>query len=471
MSAAVVMVVVVRVVQAYRFALDLTPVQQRAVLAHAGAARVAHNWALARVKAVMDQRAAERSYGVPDDELTPTVGWTLPALRRAWNASKEGAAPWWRECSKEAFNTGLDALARGLKAWADSRSGKRAGRPVGFPRFKSRRRATPSVRFTTGTIRVEPDRKHVVLPRLGRLKLHESARKLARRLDNGTARIMSATVRRDRTRWHVSFTVEVDRAERTPARPGSTVGVDVGIRHLAVLSSGELVLNPRHLDEAQRRLRILGRRLSRRQGPDRRTGQRPSNRWQHAQARLGRAHARVANLRSDGLHQLTTRMAREHGIIVVEDLHVSGMLRNRRLARRIADAGFAELRRQLAYKTEWNGGRLIVADRWYPSSKTCSRCGTVKTKLALSERTYTCTTCGLSLDRDLNAAYNLAALAATCDTAGSGPVAGRGANHKTPLAGQVAVKRQPGTAPAGQTGTVPSQGGTTQQTLTRASER
>lgn len=465
MSVVIVMVAVVRVIQAYRFALDLTPMQRRAVLAHVGAVRVAHNWALAWVKAVMDQRAAERSYGVPDSELTPAVGWSLPALRREWNVAKNGVAPWWRECSKEAFNTGLDALARGLRAWADSRSGKRAGRRVGFPRFKSRRRSTPSVRFTTGVIRVESDRKHVVLPRLGRLKLHESARKLARRLENGSARIMSATVRRDGGRWHVSFTVEVDRADRVPARPGSTVGVDVGITHLAVLSTGELIPNPRHLDEAQCRLRILGRRLSRRQGPDRRTGQRPSNRWQRARAQLGRAHARVANLRSDGLHKLTTRLAREHGTIVAEDLHVAGMLRNRRLARRIADAGFAELRRQLAYKTEWNRGRLIIADRWCPSSKTCSGCGAVKTKLALSERTYHCIACGLSLDRDLNAAYNLAALAAEHDTAGSGPVAGRGANRKTRLGGPLAVKRQPGTAPADQTGTVPPQGGTIPQTL------
>ena len=400
-----------KTIQAYRFAVDLTPAQGRAALAHAGAARVAHNWALARVKAVMDQRAAERSYGMPEDMLTASVSWTLPGLRKVWNANKEQVAPWWRECSKEAFNTGLDALARALKNWSESRSGTRAGRPVGFPRFKSRRRTTPSVRFTTGAIRIEPDRKHVVLPRLGRLKLHESARKLARRLDNGTARIMSATLRRDGGRWHVAFCVEVDRAERRPARPASVVGVDIGVKHLAVLSTGELVDNPRHLAAAQARLRRLGRALSRKTGPDRRTGQRPSMRWHRACARLGRAHARVSNLRRDGLHKLTTRLAREHGTVVVEDLNVAGMLRNRKLARHIADAGFGELRRQLAYKTEWNGGRLIVADRWYPSSKTCSGCGAVKTKLALSERTYTCTTCGLTLDRDLNAARNLAALA------------------------------------------------------------
>jgi len=455
----------VKTVQAYRFALDLTPAQDRAVLSHAGAARVAHNWALARVRAVMDQRAAERSYGVPDDQLTAAVSWSLPALRKAWNAAKPAVAPWWAQCSKEAFNTGLDGLARALKNWADSRTGKRAGRPVGFPRFKSRRRTTPSVRFTTGTIRVEPDRMHVVLPRLGRLKLHESARKLARRLDAGTARIMSATVRRDGGRWHVAFTVEVDRADRTPARPASTVGVDVGITHLAVLSTGELVANPRHLNDAEHRLRALGRALSRKTGPDRRTGQRPSNRWQRASARLSRAHARVANLRRDGLHKLTTRLAATYGTVVVEDLNVAGMLRNRRLARHIADAGFAQIRQQLAYKTAWNGGRLLVADRWYPSSKTCSGCGAVKTKLALSEREYECEACGLVLDRDLNAARNLAALAAP---AGSGPVAGRGADQKTRPGGQVAVKRQPGTASAGQTGTVPPQGRTTNRVPTKA---
>ncbi|MFI2649237.1 IS607 family element RNA-guided endonuclease TnpB [Micromonospora fulviviridis] len=452
-----------RSIQAYRFALDLTPGQERAVLAHAGAARVAHNWALRRVKAVSDQRAAERSYGVPDDQLTPAVSWSLPALRKVWNAAKRDVAPWWRECSKEAFNTGLDALARGLKNWSDSHDGKRAGRPVGFPRFQSRRRTTPSVRFTTGAIRVEPDRKHVVLPRLGRLKLHESARKLARRLDNGTARIMSATVRRDGGRWHVSFCVEVDRTVRRRVRPNLTVGVDLGVTHLAVLSTGELVPNPRHLDHARRRLSRLGRALSRKTGPDRRTGQHPSNRWRRTQVRLGRAHSRVANLRRDGLHKLTTRLVREHDTIVVEDLNVAGMLRNRRLARHIADASFAELRRQLTYKTGWSGGRLLVASRWYPSSKTCSGCGAAKTKLALSERTYACTTCGTILDRDLNAARNLAALAREATDARSGreSLNGRGADRKTSPAGQVAVKRQPGTASANKSGTVPPQGRTT----------
>ncbi|GIE99317.1 RNA-guided endonuclease TnpB family protein [Paractinoplanes rishiriensis] len=185
-------------------------------------------------------------------------------------------------------------------------------------------------------------------------------------------------------------------------------------------------------------------------------------------ARLGRAHARVANLRRDGLHKLTTRLTREYGTVVVEDLNVTGMLANRTLARHVADAGFAEIRRQLTYKTGWNGGRLLVADRWYPSSKTCSGCGAVKTKLALSEREYTCEVCALVSDRDHNAALNLVALAAEYATAGSGPVAARGADQKTRARGQVAVKREPGTTPVGQTGTVPPQGRTIDRVLTEA---
>jgi putative transposase len=141
------------------------------------------------------------------------------------------------------------------------------------------------------------------------------------------------------------------------------------------------------------------------------TGQRPSARWRKTQARIVRAHARAANLRENGLHRLTTRLAAAYGTVVVEDLNVAGMLKNRRLASKIADAGFGLLRRQMAYKMAWRGGRLVAADRFYPSSKTCSGCGAVKAKLGLSERTYRCGSCGLVLHRDINAARNLAALA------------------------------------------------------------
>ena len=149
----------------YRFALDPTPTQVRDLRSHCGAARVAYNWGLAHVKAAAGQRGAETTYGVPIEALTPAVSWSLYSLRKEWNAAKGEVAPWRGECSKEAFNTGLDGLARALKNWGDSRSGKRKGAPVGFPRFKSKHRSRLSVRFTTGAIRCEA--KHAVLPRAG----------------------------------------------------------------------------------------------------------------------------------------------------------------------------------------------------------------------------------------------------------------------------------------------------------------
>lgn len=171
----------------------------------AGAARFAHNHMLALVKAVMDQRAAERTYGLATDQLTPAMGWSLSALRKVWNTRKGEYAPWWSENSKEAYNTGLDGLARGLDNWSKSRDGTRAGKPLGFPRFKSAR-SRRTVRFTTGAIRVEADRHHITLPRLGTIRTHESTRALARRIEAGTARILSATVVQDSAgRWHCSF--------------------------------------------------------------------------------------------------------------------------------------------------------------------------------------------------------------------------------------------------------------------------
>ncbi|MEU8042505.1 IS607 family element RNA-guided endonuclease TnpB [Streptosporangium sp. NPDC049078] len=405
------------VVQAYRFALDPNAGQARALASHCGAARMAFNWGLALIKANLGQREAERSYDIPDEHLTPPLSWSMYSLRKAWNTAKEQVAPWWRENSKEAYNSGLERLAVALKNWSDSKNGKRKGPKMGFPAFRSKRTAGLSVRFTTGTIRLEDDRRHVTLPRLGAIRTHESTRKLHRRLSAGSARILSATVRHERGRWLVSFQVEVQRAASVAARPQAVVGVDLGVKHLAVLAEGAGEVryepNPAHLQGSLKRLRRLSRRVSRRQGPDRRTGAQPSNRWLSANAERNRVHHRVANLRADGLHKLTTRLAAEYGTVVIEDLNVAGMLRNRRLARRVSDAGFGEIRRQITYKTGWNGEAVRVAGRWYPSSKTCSGCGAVKAKLPLHVRVFDCDDCPVVMDRDENAARNLAALVAS----------------------------------------------------------
>ncbi len=391
-------------IRAYLFALEPTPEQVGAMRSHCGAVRVAYNWCLAQVRANWAQRAAEESYGIPAEERTPWMNTSAYGLRKAWNAAKGEVAPWWRDNSKEAYATGCANLAAAL-------GNRQAGR-ARMPRLKSRRRARLSCRFTTGSFGLVGDRRHVRLPVIGTVRTCESTRKLARKLAAGTARIRSATLSYQRGRWHVAFSVEVDEAAPSERDGGRVVGVDLGIKELATLSTGERVPNTRHLDRELRNLRRVQRTCARRHGPDRRTRVEPSHRWRQARARVDRIHTRVANLRRDAAHQLSTRLVREHDTIVVEDLYVAGMLRNRRLARHIADAGWGELRRQLSYKCERAGVRLVVADRWFASSKTCSGCGTAKAKLALSERVFVCSACGIVLDRDVNAARNLAALAA-----------------------------------------------------------
>ncbi|MEU5403337.1 IS607 family element RNA-guided endonuclease TnpB [Streptomyces sp. NPDC005963] len=432
------------VVQAFRFALDPNATQEHALRSHCGAARAAYNWAVGWVEASWWQRRAEESYGVPEESLTEWRPWSLPALRKAFNETKHTDprfAAWWEENSKEAYNTGLANASAAFDNYAKSKNGKR----MGAPRFKSKRKARVSCRFTTGTIRVDTDGRHVTLPRLGTLRTHEPTVKLLARVQAGTARILSATVRHERGRWFVSFQVEVKRDLERVARPDVAVGIDLGVKTLAVMadSTGEIrtVANPGHYDAARKQLCRASRTVSRRQGPDRRTGRKPSKRWEKANAARNKVHHRVANLREDALHKLTTAVAAEYGTVAVEDLNVAGMLKNRRLARRIADAGFGEIRRQLDYKTrQRHATRLVVANRWYPSSKTCSGCGAVKAKLPLHIRTYQCDACHLVIDRDDNAARNLAALAAAVVT-GTG-VAGdqdtapavskpRGADQKT----------------------------------------
>lgn len=250
----------------------------------------------------------------------------------------------------------------------------------------------------------------MTLPKLGEIRIHESACKLVRRIEKGTARILSATVSRTARRWFVSFTVEVERdVPQKHARPGSAVGVDLGVKTLltGVDDEGAVITveGPKPLRTQLRKLQRASRGHSRKQ-----TGS--ANRRKCA-ARLARIHARIANIRADALHKATTGLARRYETVVAEDLNVTGMIANRRLARAVSDQGFGSVRRMLGYKCGWNGGTLLLADRWYPSSKTCSACGWRKPSLTLADRIFTCEECGLVLDRDENAARNLLKLAAS----------------------------------------------------------
>ena len=435
-----------RIVQAYRFALDPSAAQERALWSHAGAARFAWNWGLARCQ---ERYGAEgRWYSAID-------------LHKLWNAQKKAdpALAWWAQNSKCSYQEAFRDLDRALRDFTASRKGVRKGRRLGFPRFKKRGRCKDSFRFSTGAMRCAGST--VTLPRLGAVRTHEPTRKLARRLENGTARILSATVSRTAQRWFVSFTVEVDRAvPGRHARPGSAIGIDLGVKTLltGMDDRGNVVTadGPRALRSALRALRRASRAHSRKEPG--------SAARRKSAARLARIHARVADVRADALHKTTTDLARRYKTVVAEDLNVAGMTRNHRLARAIADQGFGQARRMLGYKTTWHGGQLIIADRWFPSSKTCSGCGTVKTKLALSERTYTCPSCGLTLDRDINAAANLLKLAASGAESHN---ASRG-TVSPGLAGHAPMKEEPGTATADQTGTASGQPLAAGQELTHA---
>jgi putative transposase len=257
-----------------------------------------------------------------------------------------------------------------------------------YPRFK-RRSAAGSLRFQgVGTMWA---RGIVSLPKLGTLKLAESLPKVERP--------DMVTLARDAAgRYHVSFCAPVE-TELLPIRQRS-VGVDVGLTHLATLSTGEKIPNPRHYHTHLRYLRQQHRCLSRRQ--------KGSRRREKQRLRVARAHARVRQERQHSLHALTTRLVREFDLICIEDLNVKGLARGRH-ARAIHDVAFSEVRRQLAYKSEWYGKILVEVDRWYPSSKRCSQCHHTLDELRLDERQWTCPKCGTYHDRDINAARNLLA--------------------------------------------------------------
>ena len=370
-----------------KVALDPTPSQERRLLSHAGAARFAYNAMLAHVKAALD--------------VGEKPEWSFWSIRKRWNADKDTIAvgedgkPWWQENSKEAYSSGIEALAKGLSNWSKSRKGDRRGRRVGFPKFKSKSKTTPRFAYTAGGFGlIDGDPKALKLPHIGRVHCMED---VAKRV--GGAKVLRMTISQRAGRWYASLTVE--REDKPVASPpkGGAVGVDLGVKALATLSDGTVIENPRYLKKSEGKLKRAQQELSRKT--------KGSNRRAKAKAKVARLHAHVANQRLDAMHKLTTRLAETFSDISIEDLHVAGMVKNSHLAKSIMDAAFGEFRRQLEYKTTRSGARLHVVDRRYRSSKTCSGCGRVKAKLSLSERTYRCDSCGLVLDRDLNAAINI----------------------------------------------------------------
>lgn len=348
---------------AFKYELDLNNVQRTACLKHAGAARWAFNFGLRRKQ---EAHAA--------GQKTPTA----VDLHRELNILKQEEIPWMYDVSKAAPQEALRNLDRAFVNFFEKRSQ--------FPRFKSRKRGIGGFRLT-GTIKVQG--KHVQLPRLGSLHLKEESAV--------EGRILSATVRERAGKWFVS--ILVDQSIVVPDNQGVAVGVDLGITTLATLSDGIVFENPkayrRSLDCLKRAQRTAAHR------------QKGSKRHERAKRHAAKLHYRVSCIRSDAIHKMTTFIAATYGAVGIENLNVRGMVKNHCLAGAVSDAAFGEVRRQLEYKTVWYGSTLQVHDRFFASSKTCSRCGDIKESLSLSERVFHCDGCDHEQGRDLNAANNL----------------------------------------------------------------
>lgn len=442
-----------RITRGYKTELDLNNQQITACKKHAGAARYAYNWGLQRKQ-----------------EVYKETGRSISAmeLHRELNALKQTELPWMYEVSKAAPQEALrdlDTAFRNFFRRADeNKAGIRKGK-AGYPQFKTKRKGLGSFRLT-GSIHVYE--KAIDLPRLGRLRLHECGY-----LPTSGVHILSATVSEEAGRWFVSVQVE-EEVPDPPVATGEPIGVDVGIKTLAQCSDGRSIANPKALHSDLKKLKTLHRRLSRKQkGSKNRAKARHKLARQYARiahvrrdalhkgtAALTRAHLtpeertirqveiaaslpepktkvkprkgkRSQPVELPPLPEHIARKVKQKQIkkrfrqatladaprrpflVILEDLNVDGMKRNHQLALAISDVGLGKFKRQMSYKTAWQGETLFLADRWFPSTKRCSGCGHVKEEMDLSERVYVCDhpPCGLVIDRDLNAALNLEALA------------------------------------------------------------
>ncbi|WP_299044255.1 RNA-guided endonuclease TnpB family protein [uncultured Thermosynechococcus sp.] len=358
---------------AHKIALDPNNKQATYFARAAGTARFAYNWALAEWKRQYEEWKRDNSLPKPSET----------ALRRQLNAIKRSQYPWMLEVTKCAPQMAIIQLGQAFKNFF-------AGR-ARYPQFR-KKGIDDRFTLTNDQFRIEGSR--IRIPKLGWVRMHEPLR--------FKGKILSATISRVADRWFVSIAVDVqDNVHRPKTESQGAVGVDLGVSALATLSTGESIPGPKPHKALLNRLRRLARSLSRKQ--------KGSANREKARKRLARLHARIANIRADALHKLTSDLTRRFDTICVENLNVRGMLKNRHLSRSIADMGFFEFRRQLEYKAAMRGGQVVVVDRFFASSKTCSVCGHKLEALPLSVRKWTCPACGAVHDRDVNAAKNILA--------------------------------------------------------------
>lgn len=360
--------------RAHKIRLNPTPEQEVYFHKACGTARFTYNWALTRWK----QHKAE----------APDVPFGPMALSKEFNAIKGEQFPWVYEVTKSVCDAAFINFGAALKNFSESKKGQRRGDKMGFPKFKSKRGSKKSFGLANDRFRV--DGNSVKIARLGFVNMAEPLR--------FTGKIIGATVSSRAGHWYISIRVEMEKPEPT-VFPKESVGIDLGIKTLATLSDGLEFENQKLLRSELTRLKCLNRSLSRRkQG---------SNRWWKAKNKLAKFHETIANRRADCSHKMTSAIARNYRVIGVEDLHVKGMVKNKKLALSLSDVGFGEILRQIQYKSEAAGGLVVKVGRFFASSKTCSNCGQVNQDLTLSDRKWTCSGCGVTHNRDWNASKNI----------------------------------------------------------------
>lgn len=348
-----------------------------------GTARRVWNWALATWNSQYE--GGEKPNGSKLKKYFNSIKYTSPD----W--LDEDGNPWLKGIHRDAHSQPFTNLQ---KAWSKFFSDVKKGAKAHPPRFKKKGKSKDS--FYLANDKFSLDGNRIRMPKIGWVLMSESLR--------FEGRILSASVSRTADRWYVSVQVDVTDGQFYRKRDShNAIGVDLGIKSAAVFSDGTVVEAPKPLSKCLRRLRVRSRRLSRKV--------KGSNNRRKSSLRLARLHARIANVRTDFVHKLTTRICRENQTVVIEDLNVRGMSKNERLSRAVSDAGFGMFRQQIGYKCERYGTRLVVADRWYPSSKLCSVCGRKNEALTLKDRVWDCQLCKTHHDRDVNAARNLLRLA------------------------------------------------------------
>jgi len=365
----------------HKIRLNPTPEQEKYFIQACHAARVVWNWALAKWNSQYEAG------------MNPTAF----KLKKEFNAIKYEQYYWVCEVSKSVSEGAFRDLGKAFSHFFKNPE------HFGRPKFKKKGKCQESFYLANDQFRISGHK--VRIPKMDIYTGHQG-KQAFKWVDmfeelRFEGKIIGARISRQAGRWYISVQVDTPRPQKATVTLSGSVGVDLGISRLATFSTGDIIENIKAIRQYQKRLTGLSKQLSRRE--------KGSSNWEKTKLEIQRIHERIANRRHDHIHKMTAYLTSNYAFISIEDLNVQGLLKNRRLSKAIADASWGEIGRQIEYKAQRYGGDIKKVGRFFPSSKTCSRCGTKKHKIKLSERTYICRNpeCGMRMDRDLNAALNI----------------------------------------------------------------